>query len=265
MIRPSWIEMLVSSRMRVLAPLAAAASVAGVRRAPALAQGTPSATEADDLILRASFRMQDLTSYRFDLTLENGQIEVVPEVFKIDALDGEVVRPDSFRADTNIEIVFVDVRMEIVTIGDTTWITNPLILTGSDNDLVRIGDLDLGDGFNPADAVNPDRIALPLLPLIGQAVSTGEETIDGVSTARIEGVISRDGTDQLGGLLGSAAVSSAIADSVTMLPVAVWIDDQDLVRRFEIRGQIFDRESGQLRRIFTFSDFDAPITIERPD
>src|SRR5690606_38657984 len=143
-----------------------AAGAIGLNRAPALAQGTPSVpTDADDLLLRAIARMQDLTSYRFDLALENGQIEAVPEVFKIDALEGEVVRPDSFRADTNLEVLFVDVRLEIVSIGDTTWITNPLILAGSDNELVRVGDLDLGDGFNPADAVNPDRIALPLLPL----------------------------------------------------------------------------------------------------
>jgi hypothetical protein len=264
MIRPSWIEMLVSSRMRVLAPLAVVAGAAGVRRAPALAQGTPSATDAEDLLLRAAFRMQDLTSYRFDLALENGQIEVVPEVFKIDALAGEVVRPDSFRADSTIEVVFFDVRMEIVTIGDTTWVTNPLILAGSDNELVRVGDLDLGDGFNPANAVNPDRIALPLLPLIEEAVTTGDDMVEGVTATSVEGVISRDGIDQLGDLLGSAAVSSAFADDVTMLPVTVWIGGEDYVRRLEIRGKLFDRESDQLRRIFTFRDFDGLIEIDRP-
>jgi hypothetical protein len=263
MIRPSWIEMLVSSRMRVLAPLAVAAGAAGLHRVSA--QGTPSPTEVDDLVLRAAFRMQDLTSYRFDLELDNGQIEVVPEVFKINALEGEVVRPDSFRADSHIEIVFVDVRMEIVTIGDTTWITNPLILAGSDNDLVRVGDLDLGDDFNPANTVNPDRIALPFLPLIEQAVALGEETIDGIPTTSVEGVISRDGIDQLGDLLGDAAVSSAIAENVTMLPMTIWIDDEEFVRRMEIRGQIFDRESNQLVRRFTFRDFDTLITIERPE
>ena len=38
MIRPSWIELLASSRMRVLAPLAVAAGAAGLHRASA--QGT---------------------------------------------------------------------------------------------------------------------------------------------------------------------------------------------------------------------------------
>jgi hypothetical protein len=265
MIRPSWIEMLVSSRMRVLAPLVAAAGVAGLHRAPTLAQGTPATTDADDLLLRAAFQMEDVTSYRFELELENGQIEVVPEVFKIDGLAGDVVRPDSFRADTHIEVVFVDVRVEIVSIDDTTWVTNPLILAGSDNDLVRVGDLDLGDGFDPADAVNPDRIALPFLRLIEQPVAIGPETVDGVDTMEIEGMIGQDGIDQLGDLIGDAAISDAIADNLTMLPVSVWIDGEDHVRRLEIRGQIFDRESSQLLRRFTFRDFDTLITIERPD
>jgi hypothetical protein len=265
MIRPSWIEMLVSSRMRVLAPLAAATGMIGLKGAAALAQSTPTATAAPEaLLLRAIFKMQDVTSYRFDLALEQGQIEVIPEVFKIDALEGEVVRPDSFRANTNIELVFIDVRLEIVSIGNDTWITNPLVLAGGDDDLVRVGDLGLVDGFDPADAVNPDQIALPLLPLIEQAVTLGEETIDGIATTSIEGVIGREGIDRLGDIFGDAAISAALNDDLTMLPVTVWIDGEDYVRRLEVRGPIFLQESDQLRRRFTFRDFDSLITIERP-
>ena len=50
-----------------------------------------------------------------------------------------------------------------------------------------------------------------------------------------------------------------------MLPVTVWIDADDYVRRLEVRGRIFDRESDLLLRQFTFSDFDSLITIERPE
>ena len=94
MIRPSWIEMLVSSRMRVLAPLAAATGAIGLKSATSTAQGTPAPVDADELLLRAAFRMQDVSSYRFDLTLEQGQIEVVPEVFKMGDDNAEVISSD---------------------------------------------------------------------------------------------------------------------------------------------------------------------------
>ena len=92
----------------------------------------------------------------------------------------------------------------------------------------------------------------------------GESFVDGIETNQIEGVITRDGLESLGDTFGDAAISAAVSDSMTMLPVSVWIDGEELVRKFEVRGKLFDQESMQILRRFTFRDFDLPVVIERP-
>lgn len=265
MIRPSWIEMLVSSRMRVVAPIAAIAGAAGFTGKQLVsAQSTPVTTDDDAqaLLDRAIAAMQALDSYSFDLEIQNGEIELIPEVFTIHDLEGDVVRPDAFRAESEIEVLFVDVDVEIVTLGEDTWITNPLTLVGSDNEMVRIGEIDFDGNFNPAWAVNPDHIALPLLGIVENPVIND---IDSMSSAtRVDGVITRDGIDRLGDIFRQATISGFIADSLESLGASVWIDGDDRVRRFDIEGQIFDREDGDIVRSFTFEDFNEPVTIERP-
>jgi hypothetical protein len=263
MIRPSWIELLVSSRMRVIAPIAALAGAAGLGGKQLVsAQSTPAAGDAQALLDRAVSAMQALDSYSFDLETQNGEIELIPEVFTIHDLEGDVVRPDGFQAETEIEVLFVDVDLKIVSLGPDTWITNPLTLVGSDNDMVRIGDIDFDGNFNPAWAVNPDHIALPLLgvienPSINPAGSTSDVT-------QIDGVITRDGIDTLGDIFEAATISGFIADSFEQLQASVWIDGDDHVSRFDIIGQIFDREDTDIVRKFFFDDFNERITIERP-
>lgn len=263
MIRPSWIEMLVSSRMRVVAPIAAIAGAAGLTgKQLASAQSTPVAGDAQALLDRAVTAMAELDSYSFELEVTNGEIELIPEVFTIHDLDGDVVRPDAFQAETEIEVLFVDVDLDIVTLGDDTWITNPLTLVGSDNDMVRIGEIDFDGNFNPAWAVNPDHIALPLLGVIEDA--TINDVGSNSSATQIDGVITRDGIDSLGDIFEQATISGFIADSFDQLRARVWIDNVDRVIRFDIIGQIFDREDADINRSFTFEDFNEPVTIERP-
>lgn len=260
MIRPSWIEMLASSRIRVVAPLAAIAGVA-VGRTAVAAQSTPTGDDPQALLDRAIVKMAALDSYGFEFEARNGEIELIPEVFTIHELDGDVVRPDAFQAESEIEVLFVDVDINIVTIGDDTWVTNPLVLVGSDNDMVRLGEINFDGNFNPAWAVNPDHIALPLLGAIENpainAANTGRVT-------QVDGIITRDGLDRVGDIFEDATISGLIDDDLTELQISVWIDGDDYVRRLDITGQIFDNESSDLVRSFTFEDFDEPVTIDRP-
>ncbi|CAN5377308.1 hypothetical protein BH09CHL1_BH09CHL1_20740 [soil metagenome] len=261
MIRPSWIEMLVSSRIRVVAPLAAIAGVA-VGRTAVAAQSTPSADDAQALLDRAIAGMAALDSYSFEFESKNGEIALIPEVFTIHDLEGDVVRPDAFQAETEVEVLFVDLDIRVVTIGDDSWITNPLVLVGSGNDMVRIGEVDFDGGFNPAWAVNPDHIALPLLGIIEDPTisATGSTS----SLTQIDGEISLDMITELGEMFAGAVVSDFIPDGLPPLQVSVWIGSDDLVHKLEIEGQLFRSESSGLVRSFEFDDFNEPITIDRP-
>lgn len=262
MIRPSWIEMLVSSRMRVVAPIAALAGAA-IGRGAVAAQSTPTGSDDPQAMLdRAIAKMQALDSYSFELEARNGEIELIPEVFTIHDLDGDVVRPDAFQAEAEVEVMFIDVDIDIVTIGADTWITNPLTLVGSDNDMVRIGEIDFDGNFNPAFAVNPDHIALPLLGVIENPVINSTESTS--RSTRIDGEITRDGLDQIGDIFEDATISGLIDDDLEALQISVWIDGDDYVRRLDLAGKLFDNEDNDLVRSFTFEDFDEPVTIDRP-
>jgi hypothetical protein len=249
--------------MRVVAPIAAIAGAAGLGGKQLVsAQSTPAAGDAQELLDRAVTAMQALDSYSFELETQNGEIELIPEVFTIHDLEGKVVRPDAFEAETEIEVLFVDVDLKIVELGSDTWITNPLTLVGSDNEMVRIGEIDFDGNFNPAWAVNPDHIALPLLGVIEDPVINSAGSTSG--TTQVDGVITRDGIDTLGDIFEAATISGFIADSLEQLQASVWIDSDDRVRRFDIIGQIFDREESDIVRSFTFEDFNEPVTIDRP-
>ncbi|MGH2551013.1 MAG: hypothetical protein ACRDHN_16595, partial [Thermomicrobiales bacterium] len=89
MIRPSWIEMLASSRIRVVAPLAAIAGVA-VGRTAVAAQSTPAADDPQELLDRAIAKMAALDSYSFEFEAKNGDIVLIREVFTIHEIDGDV-------------------------------------------------------------------------------------------------------------------------------------------------------------------------------
>ncbi len=71
--------MLVSSRIRVVAPLAAIAGVA-VGRTAVAAQSTPSADDPQELLDRAIAAMAALDSYSFEFEAKNGEIALIPEV-----------------------------------------------------------------------------------------------------------------------------------------------------------------------------------------
>jgi hypothetical protein len=261
MIRPSWIEMLASSRIRVVAPLAAIAGVA-VGRTAVAAQSTPTGDDAQTVLDRAIAAMAALESYSFDFEARNGEIALVPEVFTIHDLEGDVVRPDSFQAETEIEVLFIDADIRVVTIGNDSWITNPLVLVGSDNNMVRVGEIDFDGDFNPAWAVNPDHIALPLLGVIEQPTISASGSTS--SLTQIDGEISLDMITELGEVFAGAVISDLIPDGLPPLQVSVWIGSDDLVHRLEITGQLFESESSSLVRSFEFEDFNEPVTIDRP-
>jgi len=252
--------------MRVVAPLAAVVGAAGLAGKGALAAQTTPSTGSDpdarDLLDRAIAKMQDLQTYSFEFSVNHGEVQLIPEVFTIHELEGDVVRPDSFSAESEIEVLFVDIDLKIVTIGDDTWVTNPLVLVGSDNDMVRLGEIDFDHKYNPSYGVNPDHIALPLLGILENPViaSTGAST----TGTQIDGIVTRDGLDSLGDVFKEATISGFIADSLDELQVSAWIDSEDHVVRLDVTGQIFDRESAGIVRSFTFEDFNDPITIERP-
>lgn len=253
--------MLASSRIRVVAPLAAIAGVA-VGKTAFAAQSTPTSGEAQEILDRAIAGMAALESYSFEFEARNGEIALVPEVFTIHDLEGDVVRPDAFQAETEVEVLFVDLDIRVVTIGDDSWITNPLVLVGSDNDMVRIGEIDFDGDFNPAWAVNPDHIALPLLGIIEDPVVY--ENGSNSSVTQINGEISLDMVTELGEMFAGAVVSDFIPDGLPPLKVSVWVGSDDLVHKLEIAGQLFRSESSGLVRSFEFDDFNEPVTIDRP-
>lgn len=107
---------------------AAKASPLAAQDAVASPAATPTAT---DLLARASKRLAETESVRFDLTVEGltfldsgGQIRLLEA-------EGNLLRPDRVRASFQAEVVGQVVTLELITVGETSWTTD--LLTGEWN------------------------------------------------------------------------------------------------------------------------------------
>jgi hypothetical protein len=244
----------VSARARLLAP-AGIAAAALFRGMPAAAQ-TPEATgDASAMLTSAAQTMTELQSFHFVLTTVNGTTQFY-EGLELSQLEGDVVRPDRFRASAKVHIVIADVDVKLISVGGRVWITDP---TSGGDRYIDVGDMG-ASGFDPVVLLNPDRWILPAVDAVNDPVVAGQETINGADSTRIDGTIDLKSTLKMNGTEAPGWIIS-IPDS---MPVSIWIDDENRIVRIRVTGPILQTEAKDLIRQIDFSNFNEPIEIEAP-
>lgn len=210
--------------------------------------------EAAALLRTTATRMADLSSFHFEISTPRGET-VVLDSFEVVSLEGDVQRPDRFRARLEAKAAVLDVSVDVVGIGSRLWVSDPTSFDGSYLEF-DMGAGDAAPGEVPADLLNPDRLLLQAVDLIEDPVLNGRDEIDGVEVSRVDGRFDphrvTDGDEPPPGLVGEP------------LPVAIWIDDEGRVRRLEIAGPMLELESGDLVRRLDLSAFDEPVEIQAP-
>ena len=244
----------ISARARLLAP-AGIAAAALFRGLPVAAQ-TPEATgDASAMLTTAAQTMTDLQSFHFVLTTVNGTTQFY-EGLELSQLEGDVVRPDRFRASAKVHIVIADVDIKLISVGGRGWVTHPT--SGGDR---YIGVCDIGaSGFDPVVLLNPDQWILPAVNAVNDPVVAGPDSINGVNTTRIDGTIDLKSTLNMNGT-GAPGWVISIPDS---MPVSIWIDADNRIVRIRVTGPILQTEAKDLIRQIDFSNFDEPIDIQAP-
>lgn len=244
----------ISARARLLAP-AGFAAAALFRGLPAAAQ-TPEATgDASAMLTTAAKTMTELQSFHFVLTTVNGTTQFY-EGLELSQLEGDVVRPDRFRASATVRIVIADVNVKLVSVGGKVWITDP---TSGGEKYISVGDLG-ASGFDPVVLLNPDQWILPAVNAVNNPVVAGQESINGVDATRIDGTIDLKSSLKINGKEAPGWVIS-IPDS---MPVSIWIDADNQIVRIRVTGPILQSEANDLIRQIDFSNFNEPIDIQAP-
>lgn len=238
--------------------LVAAGLVGSVR--PATAQDTatasPAATEAAAILEQATTAMAAVDSFHFTLTTPRGTMLFMENV-ELAGLEGDVQRPDRFHANATAKAAMIELSIEIIGVGTTLWVTDPLSSDGQyiEIDLAEVAGSDQDDLVN---LLNPDRLITLAVDLIEEPEIVGEEELDGVATTVVEGLVDPS-------RIGEVATPMAGAgDEMAPLVVAIWIDGDGLVRRMELDGKLTAAEDNNVTRRLDLSAFNEPVTIEPP-
>ncbi len=210
--------------------------------------------DAESLLLRSALAMADVSSFHFELTTPRGKTAVLDQ-FELLGLEGDVQRPESFRATVTAKAAMLDLSLDVVGIGTRLWVSDP---TGEEGEYFELEMSEAGGaaGSAPADLLNPDRLLLRAVELIETPTVVGRDEIDGIEVTRI------DGTFDPARVMGEGTPPAGLVGDP--LPVAIWIDDEGRVRRLEVAGPLIAAEDADGVRRLDLSAFDEPVVIEAP-
>ena len=232
--------------------------LAVVHPTPAQETGDPDAVA---LLERAAEAMSQVEQFRFRLTTLDGTTTILEGV-ELESVDGAVQRPDRFAAAVNAQVAFVSLSLQVIGVGDTIWVQDPLSAEGGYRQIPVTSGL--------ADLLNPDRLFLEALMLIEEPVIAGEDEIDGVAATVIEGeftplralelvgtpVPTPDAEDM------EAAGTGLVLDEP--LFTQIWVDEEGRVIQMAFQGRLTTAEDPGIIRVLRLSDFDQPVEITPP-
>jgi len=202
--------------------------------------------------------MLALNSFHFDLETTAGKTSF-QNLFELKSVTGDVVRPNSFQAQVNLQIAMLAPTLEVVGIGGDIWVKNPL---GGSDAFVQLTGGDTGIQLPPAILLNPDQLVSQALAYLENPQLAGKDKLDGQEMTVVTGTFD---PARLTGNVSSSEMGQFEA-AKEPLEVKAWIDDQDRLVRIDFIGPLFAFEegTGRLVRSITFSNFDADITIQQP-
>jgi lipoprotein LprG len=199
---------------------------------------------AEDVLADAVERVETMETFHFRLEHENGASRI-PLELDLTTAEGDVIVPDRMWAKLKAKAGTQPVEVEVIGIGDDGWITNPFTREWQP----------LPSGTTINDVFDPTQGIEAVVNALENAEVTAEENVGGVVTYRLEGTIDS-------AMLEGAA---PIAEPGLTVGVKVWLGkDDSLIRRIRLEGPIAPDEPEDIVRKLDVSQFDEPVSIERP-
>jgi hypothetical protein len=209
------------------------------------------------LLDAAAQTMLELDSFHFLVSTPLGKTMLADQV-ELSAIEGDVVRPASFRAQFTVELGFVSLNLSAIGIGSQLWVSDPT--QGDDQYVELTGAFD--ETLPPQALLNPDRLVMLAVSLLKDPVIKGTVEIDGTSVVNVEGTFDPNDLESLG-----TPVPDELLSNVDPLTVNLWIDEEDRIRRAEFAGALLpsEQDAGPIVRRVDLSAFNEPVTIEPPE
>ena len=200
--------------------------------------------DAGALLGSASTAVQGVRSLHFRLSHENGTTPI-PLNLELVSAEGDVIVPDRVSADVRAKAGPLTANVDVIGVGDRTWITNPFSRRW---EVLRDASIQ--------DIADPTALVTALLSSIREPDVVGSEQVDGVQTHRVRGV------------LDSGALRSALPAARDGYPVTadIWLGvDDSLPRRARIAGALSAGEPKNIVRQLDISRYNQPVTIQPPE
>ena len=208
-----------------LAALACGGSSSGSESPPA--SPTP-APQPGDLLARAAAASQELSSFHFRLDHENGS-SPLPLNLKLLSAEGDIQVPGRLKAELHALAGSINIRVDVISIGDETWMTNPFSR--------RWQNL---AGATVKDFADPSALIETLLRELNDVQLLGLELIGSVETYRLLGTVDS----------GALRVALPFAETGMRVEVEIWVGiDDDLPHQARISGRLTPREAENIVRL----------------
>ena len=208
----------------------------------AACNGDDGATEDVDpaaLLDSAATRLETVESFHFVIEFEDGAAEIVRGL-AMERAEGNVVVPDEIDARVNASVGPVNAEIGIIVADGQGYLTNPLTGRWEEEDISVADVFDLQTGVTS------------IMRSAQEPEVTGSESIDGVSTYRVEATLPSSELSLIPGVRQSQT-----------LEATAWLGvDDPLVHRVRIVGAMFDENESTVT--LDLSDFDQPVEIEPP-
>lgn len=200
--------------------------------------------DAEQVVRDAADRLEQVQSFHFLLTHQNGGTRIVQDLLMTRA-EGDVARPDRLRADVEVETGGLKGRLSVIGIQDQTWITN----------LFNPSQWQPLEGTDVRDVLN--LAAVPeVMRRTTDVEAAGTERVNGTECYRVRARVDS---------AALAAVVPRAASPGQQVTVELWVGkDDSLVRRLTVRGRLNPNEDERIERRLELSGFDAPVTIQPP-
>ena len=216
--------------------------------APAPTPTASSALTATEIVDMCAEKMETVDSFHFKLKQVGGTTPIAIGL-EVSEAAGDIVRPDKVKGEITAIMMSLPVRLEYITVGNITLIINPL--TGQWEPFPGV--------FSAAGIFDPDIGIAAILRSMTNLSRLEDGKAAGFACFHIKGNVTSDDLLPITRLFTLSHVEGV------EIAAEIWLDQEDfLLRKILLEGQITAEEKPGIIRTITFSDYDKSVEIELP-
>ena len=206
-------------------------------------KSTASKDDPAKVLSDAVAAINNVQSFHFKLDHENGSTPM-PLNLELVSAEGDVAVPDRIKAEVRAKAISLNVRLDVIGIGENTWITNPFSRRWE-----RL------PGAALRDIADPAALAKALVESLRDVRIEGRSEVDGTSNYHLQGNLDS----------GALAMALPIAEPGYQASVDLYIAESDsLPRRARIGGRLSNADNENVVRVVEFTRYNESVTIVAP-